>query len=56
LTTLLRESKAAKSDKSEAQIDLLADFKGVEASAERTEFYQHEQNWTNRMILATRCR
>jgi adenine-specific DNA-methyltransferase len=48
---LLRQSKVAKADKPEAQIDLFADFNGVEASADRTDFYQHDQNWTNRMIL-----
>ena len=30
--------------------DLFADFNGVEPEAERTEFYRHTQNWTNRMI------
>ena len=31
--------------------DLFADFNGVEPGADRTEFYRHTQNWTNRMIL-----
>jgi adenine-specific DNA-methyltransferase len=48
---LLRESKGAKSQASGAQIDLFADFNGVAEGADRTDFYQHEQNWTNRMIL-----
>jgi adenine-specific DNA-methyltransferase len=48
---LLRQSKEARAEKPEAQIDLFADFNGVEASADRTDFYQHDQNWTNRMIL-----
>jgi adenine-specific DNA-methyltransferase len=34
----------------EKQIDLFADFNGI-ADADKTEFYKHEQNWSNRMIL-----
>jgi adenine-specific DNA-methyltransferase len=48
---LLRESKGAKAHESGAQIDLFADFNGVAEGADRTDFYQHDQNWTNRMIL-----
>ena len=48
---LLRESKDAKAQESGAQIDLFADFNGVAEGADRTDFYQHDQNWTNRMIL-----
>ncbi len=48
---LLRESKGVKTLESGAQIDLFADFNGVAESADRTDFYQHDQNWTNRMIL-----
>lgn len=33
------------------QIDLFADFDSVDDDAEKTDFYQHESNWTNRMIL-----
>src|SRR5579884_2490189 len=33
------------------QIDLFADFNGLPSESARTEFYQHESNWTNRMIL-----
>ena len=33
------------------QIDLFSDFGSVDDDAERTDFYQHESNWTNRMIL-----
>ena len=32
------------------QINLFADFNGI-ADADKTEFYKHEQNWSNRMIL-----
>jgi adenine-specific DNA-methyltransferase len=48
---LLRESKATKPPETDPQIDLFADFNGVAEGADRTDFYQHDQNWTNRMIL-----
>ena len=31
--------------------DLFADFNGLPDEAARTEFYQHDANWSNRMIL-----
>ena len=48
---LLRESRSTQSQQPDAQIDLFADFNGVAEGADRTDFYQHDQNWTNRMIL-----
>nr|CBX27984.1 hypothetical protein N47_G33080 [uncultured Desulfobacterium sp.] len=33
------------------QIDLFADFNGIPKGADKTEFYQHDANWSNRMIL-----
>jgi adenine-specific DNA-methyltransferase len=33
------------------QPDLFADFNGLPDAAARTEFYQHDANWANRMIL-----
>jgi adenine-specific DNA-methyltransferase len=33
------------------QINLFADFNGVPEGNAKTEFYQHDANWTNRMIL-----
>ncbi len=33
------------------QMDLYADFNGIPDPNAKTEFYQHEGNWTNRMIL-----
>ena len=33
------------------QLDMFADFNGVPDEADKTDFYQHDQNWTNRMIL-----
>jgi adenine-specific DNA-methyltransferase len=41
----------SKSEKAETQFDLFNDFNGVPHGADKTEFYQHDQNWTNRMIL-----
>lgn len=35
----------------EDQIDLFADFNGLPDDSAKTEFYQHDANWTNRMIL-----
>jgi adenine-specific DNA-methyltransferase len=35
----------------ERQLDMFADFNGIPAGVDRTEFYQHDQNWSNRMIL-----
>jgi adenine-specific DNA-methyltransferase len=39
--------KEAESD----QIDLFSDFNGLPSQEAKTEFYQHEANWSNRMIL-----
>ena len=33
------------------QLDLFADFNGLPDNADRTDFYQHQANWSNRMIL-----
>ena len=38
-------------DGAEVQPDLFADFNGLPAGDARTEFYQHDANWSNRMIL-----
>ena len=32
-------------------IDLFADFNGLPETAAKTEFYEHDANWSNRMIL-----
>jgi len=44
---LMKETLAGKP----RQMDLFADFNGIPKDVDRTEFYRHEQNWTNRMIL-----
>ena len=38
-------------DGTEVQPDLFADFNGLPSDDARTEFYQHDANWSNRMIL-----
>jgi adenine-specific DNA-methyltransferase len=40
----------AKKDKPEEQTSLFADFNGIKFE-DLIDFYQHEQNWSNRMIL-----
>jgi len=45
---LLRQSQESAP---EAQFDLFHDFNGLPKGADKTEFYQHDQNWSNRMIL-----
>ncbi len=48
---LLRQSEKVKSEKPNFQADLFADFNGLPDEGAKTEFYQHDQNWSNRMIL-----
>jgi adenine-specific DNA-methyltransferase len=47
---LLRESRAQENDRN-PQLDLFGDFNGVPEGVDKTEFYAHDQNWSNRMIL-----
>ena len=48
---LLRQTKDTKSQVPGFQIDLFADFNGIPKGADKTEFYQHDAHWANRMIL-----
>ena len=52
---LLKETKQQDDRDAKAvgglQLDLFGDFNGLPDEARSTEFYQHEANWTNRMIL-----
>lgn len=48
---LLRESREREHEQGHATADLFSDFNGIPKDADKTEFYQHDQNWTNRMIL-----
>ncbi len=47
---LARETKD-RTQRVEAQFDLFSDFNGLPDRVDRTEFYRHEQHWTNRMIV-----
>ena len=47
---LLRQSRNGR-EPADYQIDMFADFNGLPEGADRTEFYQHEGYWQNRMIL-----
>lgn len=47
---LVRQSKHAREAASDAP-DLFADFNGLNDPMAKTEFYQHDQHWANRMIL-----
>jgi len=48
---LLRSTKERKHEAGQITPDLFADFNGIPTGADKTDFYQHDQNWTNRMIL-----
>ena len=46
----LKRQAESRRDETPVELDLFADFNGL-GDADKTEFYQHEQNWQNRMIL-----
>ena len=52
---LVRRSKDVEAERAAVepgfQPDLFADFNGLPNAEARTEFYQHDANWSNRMIL-----
>jgi adenine-specific DNA-methyltransferase len=48
---LLRQADRAEKQGREYQHDLFHVFNGVPEGADRTDFYHHDQNWSNRMIL-----
>ena len=52
---LVRRSKYAEAERAAGepgfQADLFDDFNGLPSTEARTEFYQHDANWSNRMIL-----
>ena len=49
---LLRRSReAGAGGEADGQPDLFADFNGLPSDDARAEFYQHDANWSNRMIL-----
>lgn len=48
---LLRTTKEREHETGILTPDLFADFNGIPKGVDKTEFYQHDQNWSNRMIL-----
>lgn len=48
---LLRETHEREHEAGQITADLFADFNGIPQNVDKTEFYQHNQNWSNRMIL-----
>ena len=48
---LIRQSGEDAASESGFQADLFADFNGLPSEDAKTEFYQHDANWSNRMIL-----
>ncbi|HZE61046.1 MAG TPA: site-specific DNA-methyltransferase [Burkholderiales bacterium] len=48
---LFRESRERAHDAGQTTADLFSDFNGIPKGVDKTEFYQHDQNWSNRMIL-----
>jgi adenine-specific DNA-methyltransferase len=48
---LLRTTKEHEHDTGQLTPDLFSDFNGIPKGVDKTEFYQHDQNWSNRMIL-----
>jgi adenine-specific DNA-methyltransferase len=48
---LLRETREREHESGQTTADLFADFNGIPKGVDKTEFYQHDQNWSNRMIL-----
>ncbi|MCE7070939.1 site-specific DNA-methyltransferase [Dyadobacter sp. CY327] len=48
---LLRQTKQQKYASGEIVADLFSDFNGIPQGVDKTEFYQHDQHWSNRMIL-----
>src|SRR5262245_66430932 len=48
---LLKQTKETASHAPGFQTDLFGDFNGVPSGVDKTEFYRHDQNWSNRMVL-----
>ena len=50
IADLMRQSQKGRQDEGQ-QLDMFADFNGLPQGADRTDFYQHDGYWSNRMIL-----
>jgi adenine-specific DNA-methyltransferase len=48
---LMRQSRQRRAEANPPMPDLFADFDGLAKKEARTDFYQHDANWSNRMIL-----
>lgn len=48
---LLRDTRERAHEAGEIMADMFADFNGTPKDVDKTEFYQHDQNWSNRLIL-----
>ncbi len=48
---LRKQTEAQQKAGQPLQFDMFADFNGLPEGADKTDFYQHDSNWTNRMIL-----
>ena len=48
---LMRRTKVRSDEAADTVPDLFADFNGLPNAEARTEFYRHDANWSNRMIL-----
>jgi adenine-specific DNA-methyltransferase len=51
INDLLRQTRERRYEAGQITADLYADFNGLPQGADKTDFYQHDQNWSNRMIL-----
>ncbi|WDN87483.1 adenine-specific DNA-methyltransferase [Desulfosarcina sp. BuS5] len=48
---LIKQTEAQEKSGIAQQMDLFSDFNGLPSEGAKTEFYQHDANWSNRMIL-----
>ncbi len=48
---LLRQTEEAEKKEKHIQPDMFGQFNGLPPGADKTDFYQHDANWQNRMIL-----
>ncbi|MCK4618445.1 MAG: site-specific DNA-methyltransferase [Desulfobacterales bacterium] len=48
---LMKQTETQEKSGVPQQMDLFSDFNGLSSEGAKTEFYQHDANWSNRMIL-----
>ena len=48
---LIKQTETQEKSGIPQQMDLFSDFNGLPSEGAKTEFYQHDANWSNRMIL-----